>query len=288
MTLRPRLLREGAVCRIQQPGRCRSLLMRRSRSLVRRLLPIIAIGFLEAATIPRANAQVEVTGPGRHPPTTGMDRMIRTFLLADVLEYVPEPSAGTVRFDGLGWIGGDYNRIWLRSEAHIPTTEPNAEVQAEALYGRLLTPFWDAVAGLRVDSRRFGASKRETRGQLSVGFIGLSPYWIEMEPSLFISQRGDVSARLSASVDLLFTQRLILQPRTELNAAAQAVPRFGVGSGLNDVELGGRLRYEIRREFAPYIGLAWRRRTGATAALARAAGETVREGVLSAGVRMWR
>ena len=249
---------------------------------------LLAIPILLCLTVAPARAQTDVAGPGKHPPTTGMDRMIRTFLLADVLEYVPQPAAGSVQFDGLGWIGGDYNRVWLRAEADVPTTEASASVQAEALYGRLLTPFWDAVAGVMVDTRRLGANERATRGLLSLGFIGLSPYWIEMEPAIFISQRGDVSARVSASMDLLFTQRLILQPRTELNVALQRVPQFGIGSGLNDVELGARLRYEIRRELAPYVGLAWRRRTGESAALARAAGEYVTEGVLLAGFRLWR
>ena len=262
------------------------------RTRTNRSLPAIVLGMTvllcSIAAVAPVGAQAGTMGPGTHPPSTGMDRMIRTFLLADVLEYVPETSAGTVRFDGLGWIGGDYNRLWLRSEAHVPTTEPNADVQFEALYGRLLTPFWDAVAGLRADTRRFGSNPRETRGQLSLGFIGLSPYWLEMEPSLFVSQRGDISGRISAAIDLLFTQRLILQPRTELNAAVQPVRSIGVGSGLNDVELGARLRYEIRREFAPYVGIAWRRQTGETAGLARAAGESVTEGVFSAGIRMWR
>ena len=264
------------------------IVRRPSHSRGRRILAWIALMLFAVTAAPSVSAQAGIKGPGTHPPSTGMDRMVRTFLLADVLEYVPEANAGTVRFDGLGWIGGDYNRVWLRSEAHIPTAEPNADVEAEVLYGRLLTPFWDAVAGVRIDSRRFGTSDRQTRGQLSLGFIGLSPYWIEMEPSVFVSQRGDISARLSAAVDLLVTQRLILQPRTELNAAVQSVPRLGIGSGLNDIELGGRLRYEFRREFAPYVGLAWSRRTGETAALARAAGETVTEGVFSAGIRIWR
>ena len=282
------LPRQGLVCPHGRLHSGNSVVRHGRQTCARQIVMWIILILVAVTAVPRVGAQAGTMGPGTHPPSTGMDRMMRTFLLADVLEYVPEASAGTVRFDGLGWIGGDYNRVWLRSEAHIPTAEPNTQVQGEVLYGRLLTPFWDAVAGVRVDSRRFGTGERETRGQLSLGFIGLSPYWIEMEPSVFVSQRGDISARLSAAVDLLLTQRLILQPRTELNAAVQSVPRLGIGSGLNDLELGGRLRYELRREFAPYVGLAWRRRTGESAVLARAAGETITEGVFSAGIRMWR
>jgi len=119
------------------------------------------------------------------------------------------------------------------------------------------------------------------------GLQGLAPYWFEVEPALFVSDKGDVSARLTATYDLLFTQRLILQPRFEFNAALSQTQQFGVAKGLNDVQLGLRLRYEISREFAPYIGLSWQRQFAATADLARAAGETASNVSLIAGLRWW-
>lgn len=215
-----------------------------------------------------------------------MDNQIHQFLLLDQLEYAPSGIGNPVRYDGMGWIGGDYNRLWLFAEGEHLTAEGEGEAEVQALYGRLVAPFWDALVGVRLDTR-YREGDNQTRGLLTVGLEGLAPYWFEVSPMLFVSQDGDVSARLTTEYELLFTQRLILQPRMELNAALQKVPEFGVGSGLNDVELGTRLRYEIRREFAPYVGINWTRRVGSTADLARAAGEDASNFSVVAGVRMW-
>lgn len=120
-----------------------------------------------------------------------------------------------------------------------------------------------------------------------IGVQGLAPYWFEVTPALFISDDGDVSARLTASYDLLFTQRFIVQSRIEVNAAAQDARKFGVESGFNDVELGLRFRYEIRREFAPYIGVNWLRKLGDTADLAREEGDDVDALGVVVGFRLW-
>lgn len=240
-----------------------------------------------------AAAQGTIQGPGRNPPTTGLDLVIRRFLLADVLEYSPASPGNPVTLDGLAWIGGDFHRVWLRADGEQIGVGRTAEFRMDALYGRLVSPFWTAVAGVRLDSRSSttgtGASGRRNRAMLALGFQGLSPYWFEFEPTLLVSQQGDVSAQLVTSYDLLFTQRLILQPRLELNAAVQKVPELGIGSGLNDVALGARLRYEIRREFAPYVGVSWLRLTGGTAALARRsrAAESGGGTQVVLGVRMW-
>ena len=123
---------------------------------------------------------------------------------------------------------------------------------------------------------------------LGVGFMGLAPGWFEVDPIRLVSDNGDVSTEIEASFDLLLTQRLIVQPRLELNAAVQAVPEIGLGSGLNNVELEARMRYEISRKFAPYIGVSWTRLTSGTAANARAAGNPLGVGTFTAGVRVWR
>lgn len=224
-------------------------------------------------------------GPSR-TTSIALDRKTHIFLLADVLEFEPSRAGGAVRFDGLSWIGGDYNRIYVRTEGSLSTTGDDGEVDAEVVYGRLVSAFWTAVVGGRVDAR-ITESNTATRGLLTLGLEGLAPYWFEVEPSLYISQKGDVSARLTTEIDVLFTQRLIAQPRFEMNAALQAVPEFGVGRGVNDVELGTRLRYEIRREFAPYAGISWTRRTGGTAALARRSGASVGGVSIVAGLRLW-
>ncbi len=174
----------------------------------------------------------------------------------------------------------------MRAEAEQSSTEANGEGEVQVLYGRQVAAFWDAVAGVRVD-RRWGDGTA-TRALLAAGLQGLAPYWFEVAPTLFVSQHGHLSARLEASYELLLTQRLIVEPELELNAAVQEVPEFGVGTGLNDIELGIRLRYEVRREFAPYVGFSWTRRVGKSADLARATGEDAGSGTFVAGLRVWR
>ena len=120
-----------------------------------------------------------------------------------------------------------------------------------------------------------------------VGAAGLAPYWFEVEPTLYVSDDGDVSFRLEATYDLLLTQRLILQPRFELDAAASSTPEFGIGAGINDIQLGLRLRYEIRREVAPYVGVSWTRKLGNTADFARDEGEDVDSLGAVVGLRFW-
>jgi copper resistance protein B len=214
-----------------------------------------------------------------------MDSELHAFALLERLELAPGRDGRPVVLDAIGWFGGDVNRLWVRAEAEQATKHRDGEVEAEVLYGRLLSPFWDALVGVRVD-RRWGGGT-ETRAHLALGVEGLAPYWFEVAPTLYLSQDGDVSARLESEYDLLVTQRLVLQPRLEAGVAVQDVPEFGVGSGLTDLELGARLRYEVRRELAPYVGIDWRRRIGDTADLARAAGERVSNVSIVAGLRAW-
>lgn len=266
-----------------------------------------ACAFATSAFAMSAQAPPAPAGRGDRMGGMVMPRVIRTYMLADQLEIQPNVRERPVALEFLSWVGGDYQRIFVRAQGEFPTQGLGVgELQTDVLYGRLLTPFWSAVAGARVDTRpratlpafrqntdgagRIDPSRRSrvTRGMLAVGLLGIAPYWFEFEPTLFISDQGDVSAEIEATIDLLFTQRLILQPRFELNAAVQGVPAFGIASGLNDVEFGARLRYEARRKFAPYVGVSWLRRTGATAASAQAAGEPLGIGRIVAGVRLWR
>ena len=214
------------------------------------------------------------------------DDEIYTMVLFDQLEYAPGPSERPISLEATSWTGGDINRLWVRAEGDQSTLENEGEAEVEALYGRLVTPFFDALAGARLDTR--WGDNGQTRGFLAVGLQGLAPYWFEVEPTLYVSQDGDVSARLVAAYALLFTQRLILEPELEVGAAVQEVPEWGVGSGVGDLGLGLRLRYEIRRKFAPYVGYSWNRRFGETADFARADGEPVSGAAFVFGVRMWR
>lgn len=179
-----------------------------------------------------------------------------------------------------GWIGGDFERVWLRSEGEI-TDGRFDEAEAQLYYGWNIDPFWDALIGARQDV------EPESRTYLAAGLVGLAPYFFETEASLFVSDRGEVSARFEQSFDLLLTQRLIAEPHVEFNVFAQDVPERAIGAGLSDVKAALQLRYEITRKFAPYVEVEWTRKLGETASLARAAGEDAEDTALRLGLRVW-
>lgn len=210
-----------------------------------------------------------------------------TFLLAEVLEVAADGDDRPLRYDMIGWWGGPYNRVWFKADGEQSTREGAGETELQLLYGRLISPFWDALVGVRVDAH-YGDGGSDSRALLALGLHGLAPYWFELEPTFFVSEAGDLSADLTATYDLLLTNRVVLQPRFEMSAALQEVAEFGVGSGLNEVGLGLRARYEIRPELAPYAGVSWSRSVGETADMARAAGERVRDVSFVIGIRAWR
>ncbi len=214
------------------------------------------------------------------------DDQIRWFLFLEQVEFASTSDTNAAVWDVQAWIGGDYNRLWFKSEGDRTDRAGAGEFEVQALYSRLIASYWDFQVGVRYD-RQLGSGPNFQRVHLVVGFEGLAPYWFEMEPVLFISEDGDVSARVEASYDLLLTQRLILQPEVEINLAASTVEEWGVGSGLNDLSLDLRLRYEIRRQFAPYLGVSWFQRFGETADLARSEGERVAGVTILGGVRVW-
>ena len=236
----------------------------------------------------RVAAEARPGEAGKNWPQPIEDRMRFGYLLVDQLEYRMKDSADdTVRWDVQGWYGGDYNRFWMKTEGEWRTGGGRGgEAEVQALYSRLIAPFWDFQAGLRYDQFS-GAGFDRSRGFAVIGLQGLARYRFELEPALFISQDGDVSARLTATYDLLVTQRLILQPRVDFDAAVQSVEKFGVGEGVNSIGLGLRLRYEIRREFAPYIGVQWLRRVGETANLSRRDGGRAEDIAVVFGARVW-
>ena len=217
-----------------------------------------------------------------------LEQQLSWALIVDQLEHRFQNSGKNLfRWDMEGWFGGDYNRIWFRSEGEPRVREGSGgEAEWQVLYSRLISPFWELQAGFR-HQRVWGSGPDRSRSFFALGAEGLAPYWFELEPSLFVSDRGDVSARLTATYDLLFTNRIILQPRFEINAATQDVKKFGIGAGINNVELGARLRYEIRREVAPYVGVSWVRKVGETADISRREGEPVDNFSVVLGVRLW-
>jgi copper resistance protein B len=200
----------------------------------------------------------------------------------DRLELRPDAGGDAYAWEGGFRWGGDIHRLALKSEGEGRTNGRLGEAELQALYSRAVTPYFDLQVGVRHDLR-----PGPQRTYATVGVEGLAPYWFDVDAALFVSDRGDVSARLQADYDLRITQRLILQPAAELTLAASDDVATGVGSGLSGAEAGLRLRYEIRREFAPYVGVHYERRFGRTADLARTAGEPAGETRIVLGVRTW-
>ncbi|WOK35898.1 copper resistance protein B [Sphingomonas sp. C3-2] len=203
-------------------------------------------------------------------------------VIFDLAEYRMQKGHDGYHWEAEAWYGGDINRLVVKTEGEGEVGEGLESAEVQMLYSRAVSPYFDLQAGVRYD-----IEPNPSRVYATVGFEGLAPYWFETEGALFVSDKGDLLARIGGSYDQRVTQRLILQPRIEANFAAQDVPEQGIGSGLSDLELGLRLRYEIVREFAPYIGVSWERSFGDTARFARAAGEGVEATSFVMGVRAW-
>jgi copper resistance protein B len=189
----------------------------------------------------------------------------------------------TYLWDVQGWTGGDLNRFWWKSEGEGDFGGELEDVEVQALYSRAVSPFWDVQAGVRQDFRPDG----EDTTHLVLGLQGLAPYWWEIDAAAFLSIDGDLTARVEAEYDQRITQRLILQPRLEIDASASDIPELEIGSGLSSVEAGLRLRYEFRKEFAPYVGVEWSRALGETADYIEARGGEVEDTRLVVGLKAW-
>ena len=219
-------------------------------------------------------------------PSPVDDNQIYRYLLLDQLEYRANSGGeDMLNYEFTGWVGGDYQRLWIKSEGDIGLTTGDSEAELQLLYGKLIAPFFYLQAGIRYD-QTFSSQGGPGRAFGVLGVQGLAPYLFDVDAALFVSQDADISARASAEYQLRLNQRLILQPNATVNVALQRVEAFDVGSGLNDLELGLRLRYEINREFAPYVGASWTRKFGDTADLARQSGSSVEDFALIGGVRL--
>jgi copper resistance protein B len=225
---------------------------------------------------PAAMARAESALLGSH------GGMIFHRLLIDLAEYQVRDGRDGYRWDGEFWVGGDTNRLVLKSEGEGSVKDRVESAEVQALYAHALDPYWNLQIGIRQD-----LEPKPTRTYAVLGIEGLAPYWGGIDGALFLSDKGDVLGRVTASYDQRITRKLILQPRGELNFSLQDVPRQWTGSGVSDLELGLRLRYEIKREFAPYLGISWERRLGETADFARAVGESTGGLSVVTGVRTW-
>lgn len=203
-------------------------------------------------------------------------------VMFNLAEYQAHNGRDGYRWDGEAWIGGDINRFTLKAEGEGTFRGQLEQAEIQALFSRALNPYWNLQAGIRYDVK-----PDPSRTYATIGIEGLAPYWFEVEGALFLSDKGDVLARAEAYYDQRITQDLVLQPRAEANFAMQDVSETGTGSGLSDLELGLRLRYERAREFAPYVGISWEQQFGDTARFSRKRGDGTGGGSLVAGIRAW-
>ncbi len=202
-------------------------------------------------------------------------------VLLDRLETWDADRGRGQAWEGSAWIGGDIDRLWLRSEGEREDGHTRAS-ELEVLYGRSVAAWWDLLAGVKQDFR-----PGDSRTWAAFGVQGLAPYKFEVSATAYLGESGQVAATLETEYELLLTHRLILQPRVEMRLSARDEPEYGDGRGLNRMEAGLRLRYEISRRFAPYVGIVHERRFGDTADHARDHGEEARDTRFVAGVRIW-
>lgn len=257
--------------------------MQMNDRLMKKVCGGLVLGLFGALATPSAMAGEK----GALPPPIQDDSKYAK-LLFDRLEYAWGEDEDEIAWDAQFWYGGDYNRLWIETEGEDVASggEGGAIENFDIQYSRLIAPYWDFQAGLGYQ-REYGPGPDEERFSAVVGIQGLAPYFFEVDANLRVSEDGDLSADLEAEYDLLLTQRLVLQPRLETSVAFSDVEEFGVGSGINGVQLGLRLRYEITRELAPYLGVTWSRLLGNTADLAEDEGEDIENTAVVAGVRVW-
>lgn len=229
---------------------------------------------------PAANQpmNMETSSPMSAPVS---DNMAFHQILFDQLEYAHSGDANAFVWDMQAWYGRDYGRIWLKSEGeHQGGRTRDANI--DLLWSKPIAAFWDLQAGVRHD-----IIEGPKRNWAAIGIQGVAPYWFDVQATAYLGVAGRTALRLKAEYQLLLTQRLFLVPEVEANLYGRADREAGRGNGLSDLSTGLRLRYEIRREISPYIGVTWSRKLGGTADIARDAGEQLTEHRWVAGVRLW-
>lgn len=208
------------------------------------------------------------------------DPILSKFML-NKLEIQDTNGANPLVWEAEAWLGKDLNKLWIKSSGERVNGKTE-KTETEFLYSKAIAPFWDMQLGIRHDT-----VENESRDYATVGIKGLAPYFFETDASLSFGNNGQTKLNASAEYEVMFSQKLILSPKIELNAYGKDDIAMGVGSGLSDIEAGLRLRYEIKREFAPYIGVNWNKKFGTTADIATSNGFDVSDTQLVAGVRAW-
>jgi copper resistance protein B len=209
------------------------------------------------------------------------DRAINYFVLFDQLESRSDPGGTALNVDTKGWVGGDLARLWFRAEVDGEDGRIE-EAEAHLLYGRRVSRWWEVVGGIRQD-----LEPGPSRAWAAVGIQGLAPYRFEIELTGYVGASGRTQVRGEVEYELLLTNRLVLQPLVEVNVFGRSDPERGVGAGLGTTDAGMRVRYEFRRELAPYVGVTWNSKWGETADIARAAGKDTGGARFVAGLRLW-
>ena len=209
------------------------------------------------------------------------DRAINFQVLFDQLEWQFVHGEPGSRWDSRAWIGGDRNRLWIRSEGDAVDGVLDA-AEAQLLFGRSITPWWDVVAGIRYDAR-----PQPGHVWAAIGIQGTAPQFVDLQATAFVGPSGHIAARIEAEYELLLTQRLVLQPLVELSLSGKDDPDRGIGRGLSTDEVGFRVRYELKRELAPYAGVVWHKKLFGTGDAAREDGGDAGGWHLVAGIRVW-
>ena len=216
------------------------------------------------------------------PAFAGMeDDPVELKLMLDKFEVGRVDGTNVASWEGGLWVGKDLNKLWIMSEGERAAGETEGS-ENRLLYSRAISPFWDIQAGLRHDT-----VPGESRDYANIGIHGLAPYYFETDANISFGENEQVKLNASFEYEMMLTQKLVLSPEIEFNAYAKDDDAMGVGSGLSDIGAGLRLRYEVKREFAPYIGINWGKKFGGTADLARAEGKDTSETMFVIGVRAW-
>jgi copper resistance protein B len=202
-------------------------------------------------------------------------------VLVDKLEAARGDGEHGQNLEAEAWYGNDYNKAWVKVEGERRGGSLESS-RTELLWDRAFAPFWSTQLGVRHDGGDGGG-----KDWLAVGVQGLAPYWFETEATAYWRSGSGFAARLNAKYEILFTPRLILEPELSANLYSRADPEHGTGNGVSDLSVGLRLRYEVTRKFAPYIGVTWNRQFGETADFTRMRGGDPSEVQAVAGVRLW-
>ena len=208
------------------------------------------------------------------------DDPLVTKIMIDQLETRIVDGDDPLVLEAQAWIGYDLDKFVIKADVE-QVKNNTEELELQALYSRAVDPYWDLQIGVRQDQKPL------ERNWLAIGFQGVAPYWFEIDTALFIGESSQVGLRFSAEYEWMITQRWVLSPEIEFNIHSKDDEAVGTGSGLSDSQIGIRLRYEIKREFAPYIGINWNNKYGNTATFARDEGEKVSSTQFVAGVRAW-